>query len=517
MSENMKQKSSNEGSIRTTRPLTGKEFLDGLNDGREVWAYGERIHDVANHPAFQNTARSIAKLYDALHDPAHRDVLTTPTDTGSSGVTHPFFRVPHSQQDLIADRDAIAAWARMSYGWLGRSPDYKASFLTSLGVRPDIYGDFADNAKNWYIRSQENVYYWNHSIINPPIDRHLSPDEIGDICVHVEKECDDGLIVSGAKVVATGSAICHYNFIGHYGLPIKKREFALVFTVPMNAPGVKLICRPSYSMAADKMGSPFDYPLSSRFDENDTIMILDKVKVPWENIFIYGDVDKVSLFFAESGFFHRAMLHGVTRLAVKLDFISGLLLKGVEATGTKDFRGVQTRVGEVLSWRNLFWALSDAMIKSPEPWGEDALLPRYEYGVAYRWFMTKGYPRVKEIIEQDLGSALIYVNSHARDFSNPELSPYLDKYMRGSNGYSAVERVKLMKLIWDSIGTEFANRHELYELNYAGNHEITRLDTLWTSQASGLVDQLKGFAEQCMSEYDLDGWVGNDLIWPSSR
>ncbi|MGS0628033.1 MULTISPECIES: 4-hydroxyphenylacetate 3-hydroxylase N-terminal domain-containing protein [Photorhabdus] len=513
----MKQESPDENNTRITRPLNGKEFLEGLNDGREIWAYGERIHDIANHPAFQNPARAVAKLYDALHDPAYRDVLTTATDTGSCGVTHPFFRIPRSQEDLIADRDAIAAWARISYGWLGRSPDYKASFLTTLGVNPEFYGDFADNAKTWYTRSQEQVLYWNHALINPPIDRHLPADEIGDVCIHVEKECDDGLIVSGAKVVATGSAITHYNFIGHYGLPIKKREFALVCTLPMNSPGLKLICRPSYALAADKMGSPFDYPLSSRFDENDTIIVLDKVKVPWENIFIYGDVEKTSSFFAEAGFFHRALLHGVTRLAVKLDFLCGLIIKGVEATGTQAFRGVQTRVGEVLAWRNMFWAISDAMVKSPQPWHGDALLPRSEYGMAYRWFMTLGYPRIKEIIEQDLGSALIYVNSHARDFTNPELAPYLNKYVRGSNGYSAVERVKLMKLIWDSIGTEFAGRHELYERNYSGNHENIRIELLLTAQESGLMDQFKGFAEQCMSEYDLHGWIGNDFIWPSSR
>ncbi|NHB93657.1 4-hydroxyphenylacetate 3-hydroxylase N-terminal domain-containing protein [Photorhabdus cinerea] len=517
MSDEMKQKSPDENNARITRPLNGKEYLEGLNDGREIWAYGERIHDITSHPAFQNPARAVAKLYDALHDPAYRDVLTTATDTGSCGVTHPFFRIPRSQQDLIADRDAIAAWARISYGWLGRSPDYKASFLTTLGANPEFYGDFADNAKTWYTRSQEKVLYWNHAIVNPPIDRHLPADEIGDVCIHVEKECDDGLIVSGAKVVATGSAITHYNFIGHYGLPIKKREFALVFTLPMNSPGLKLICRPSYALAADKMGSPFDYPLSSRFDENDTIIVLDKVKVPWENIFIYGDIEKTSSFFSEAGFFHRALLHGVTRLAVKLDFLCGLIIKGVEATGTQDFRGVQTRIGEVLAWRNMFWAISDAMVKSPQPWHGDALLPRSEYGMAYRWFMTLGYPRIKEIIEQDLGSALIYVNSHASDFTNPELAPYLNKYVRGSNGYSAVERVKLMKLIWDSIGTEFAGRHELYERNYSGNHENIRIELLLTAQASGLVDQFKGFAEQCMSEYDLNGWIGDDFIWPSSR
>ena len=259
-------------SARASRPYTGDEYIESLQDGREVFVYGEKVEDVTRHPAFRNAVRSTARLYDALHDPDKQDVLTTTTDTGSGGITHPFFRTPYGSADMLADRDAIAEWARMTYGWMGRSPDYKASFLGILGANADFYEPFGDNARRWYIESQEKCLYWNHAIINPPVDRNLDPDseDVRDVFIHVDEERDDGLIVSGAKVVATGSAITHYNFIAHYGLPIKKREFALVCTVPMGAPGMKLICRNSYSNVADATTSPFDYPLSSRFDENDS-------------------------------------------------------------------------------------------------------------------------------------------------------------------------------------------------------------------------------------------------------
>jgi 4-hydroxyphenylacetate 3-monooxygenase len=413
---------------------------------------------------------------------------------------------------MVADREAIAEWARMTYGWLGRSPDYKASFLGILGANADFYEPFADNARRWYTESQEKVLYWNHAIVHPPVDRNRNPDEVRDVFVHVEEERDDGLIVSGAKVVATGSAITHYNFIAHYGLPIKEREFALVCTIPMGAPGMKLICRNSYCEVADTTTGPFDYPLSSRFDENDTVFILDKVKIPWGNVFIYGDPEKASTFFPGSGFLHRFTFHGVTRLAVKLDFIAGLLMKGLDATGSKDFRGIQTRVGEVIGWRNLFWGLSDAMAKTPDEWAHGSVLPHLDYGLAYRWFMTVGYPRVREIIMQDLGSSLIYLPSSAADLQSPQTRPYLDTYLRGSGGMDAEERIKLMKLVWDSIGSEFGGRHELYERNYSGNHEGVRVEMLFAAQESGMTDSMKGFAEQCMAEYDLNGWTAPDLI-----
>jgi 4-hydroxyphenylacetate 3-monooxygenase len=497
-----------------TRPMTGEEYLERLRDDRAIYIYGERVKDVTTHPAFRNSARSIARLYDALHDPATRDVLTDVTDTGSGGFTHRFFKIPRGVDELVANRDAIAAWQRLVYGWLGRAPDYKASFLTTLGGNPDFYEPYQDNARRWYKDVQESVLYFNHAIVHPPVDRHRPPDEVADVYVHVEKETDNGIVVSGAKVVATASALTNYNFIAHYGVPLRKREFALIFLVPMGAPGLKLISRASYEMQAALLGTPFDYPLSSRFDENDSILVLDNVLVPWENVLIYGDIEKANSFILESGFVQRLTFHGLTRLCVKLDFIAGLILKAVEATGTSEFRGVQAAVGEIIAWRNLFWALTDGMARNPSPWVDDAVHPNLEYGLSYRVFAPVMYPRVKDIVESTVGSGLIYLNSHAADFKSAEIRPYLDKYVRGSEGMVALDRVKLLKLLWDAMGTEFGGRHELYERMYAGNADDVRIQTLQAATAVGTADQMRGFAEQCMAEYDLDGWTVPHLINP---
>jgi 4-hydroxyphenylacetate 3-monooxygenase len=493
--------------------MNGAEFLDSLRGPREIWIYGERVKDVTEHPAFRNPARMMARLYDALHDPQFKSVLTCPTDTGSGGFTHRYFRAPTSAAHLVAGRDAIAAWARLSYGWIGRTPDYKAAFFGALGANADFFTPYQDNARRWYAKAQEQVLFLNHALVNPPVDRNKPPDDVADVYIHVDQETDDGLIVSGAKVVATGSALTHYCFLATSGfLPIATKPFALVCIASLDTPGVKLICRPSYSMIAEAMGSPFDYPLSSRMDENDAILVFDRALVPWENVLIYGDVDKSNRMMAQTGFMPRFTFQGCTRLAVKLDFIAGLLLKAVELTGTSGYHGVQAAVGEVLAYRNLFWGLSDAMARTPVPWFRSTVLPNPEYAAAYRVFSTVAYSRVKQIIEQTVASGLIYVNSHAVDFQNPELRVYLDKYLRGSNDRSALERIKLMKLLWDAVGTEFGGRHELYEQNYAGSHDLNRIQTLQAALADGQAERFKKFAEQCMAEYDLDGWTVPDLI-----
>jgi len=131
--------------------------------------------------------------------------------------------------------------------------------------------------------------------------------------------------------------------------------------------------------------------------------------------------------------------------------------------------------------------------------------------MAYRFFAPLAYPRIKEIAEQTISNGLIYLNSHASDFKTPELRPYLDRYLRGSNGYDAIERVKLLKLLWDAVGSEFGGRHELYERNYAGGWEDVRMQTYQSATRGGTLGEMEALVDQCMADYDESGW--RDPAW----
>lgn len=510
MTEN--QSTERKSTEASARPQTGDEYLASLDDGREIWFDGERVKNVASHPAFRNSTRMIARLYDALHDEDASQKIVVPTDTGNGGYTHAFFRAPYSIDELRKGAEAIEAWARMSYGWIGRSPDYKAAFLSTLGSNTEFYSPYQENAKRWHQLGQERVLYFNHAIVNPPIDRNKAMESVKDVYMHVEKETDAGLIVSGAKVVATGSALCQYNFIGNYSpTPFQSKPFSAMFAVPMGTPGVKLISRPSYEFNAYKSGSPFDNPLSSRMDENDAVFIFDKVLVPWENVFAY-DPEKATNFYMGSGFIWRATMQGCIRLAVKLDFLCGLLIKSLEMTGTKDFRGIQTRIGEVITYRNLFWSLVRTMVNGAEKFSDGTYLPNIEACEAYRVMAPTLYPKIRDIFQKDIASALIYTSSSVKDWHQPELKAYLDQYVRGSADHTAEERVKTLKLAWDATSSDFGSRHELYERNYAGNHEQIRVDAYLGAVATGRAQNFVSFVEQCMSEYDTNGWTVPDLV-----
>src|SRR5437773_937735 len=328
--------------------------------------------------------------------------------------THRFFAPSYSAEELLAARDAIAAWARLTYGFMGRTPGYKAAFMATLGANPEFYAPFDNNARQWYRRYASKALFLNHVLINPPVDRMKPVHEIKDVFLHVVRETDAGAIVSGAKMLATGSALTNATFVAQNSAVHleagKAEDFALVFIASMDTPGTRLLCRPSYEQNAR---SAFDHPLSSRFDENDAVLIFDEALIPWENFLVFRNVERANAFFPESGFFNRYNLQAGTRLAVKLDFMTGLL------------------------------------VRKNRP---------------YRATAATAHPRIK-----------------------------------------------LFKPLWDAIGSEFGGRHELYDRNYAGNHEQIRVDAVSSARRAGALDQCLKLVDQCLADYDLDGWV--DETW----
>jgi 4-hydroxyphenylacetate 3-monooxygenase len=166
----------------------------------------------------------------------------------------------------------------------------------------------------------------------------------------------------------------------------------------------------------------------------------------------------------------------------------GIITKALRAAGSDEFRGNQALLGEIIAWRNLFWGLTDAMAHNPTHWVSDAVLSNAQSGASYRVLAGDGYRRVREIVEKIVASSLIYLPSSTKDFLNPAVDSYLAKYVRGSHGIGYRERIKVMKLLWDAIGTGFGGRHGPYETNYAGNHEDIRIQALWHARGSGALD-----------------------------
>src|SRR2546425_1966505 len=158
---------------------TGKEFLQGLKDQpREIWIGGERVGDVAAHPAFCNVAGSVAALYDLQHDPALRDQMTFVSPSSGERVGTSFL-VPRTRDDLAQVRRMMKVWADYSGGMLGRAPDYLNRAVTAFAAAAPYCGEndprFADNVRRYYEFCREQDVCLTHTLINPQANRATGP------------------------------------------------------------------------------------------------------------------------------------------------------------------------------------------------------------------------------------------------------------------------------------------------------------------------------------------------------
>ncbi|RKS78741.1 4-hydroxyphenylacetate 3-monooxygenase [Actinomadura pelletieri DSM 43383] len=447
---------------------SGAEYLASLKDARRIHVDGEAVQDVAHHPAFAPIARTIADLFDVAADPASGLARTDP-DTGAT--VNRLFTAPRSREDLTAFRAAATTWARRTHGWVGRSPDHVGAFMAAFAAHPEAFAggdhDFGANIAAYHRRIVEEDLYVSYAIIPPQVSRattaHAWDGEL--IQAGVAEERPDGIVVRGAQMLATGGAVADEIFVSCIKpLSPEDTDFAISFAVPVGAEGLKLYCRRPYAPAAT---SHYDYPLTTRFDESDALVVFDDVFVPWERVFVYRDVAGLRRQFFDTGAHALGNWQAQIRFSVKLQFLAGLARKVAAVNGVDKFPGVVEKLGEVASLASLVESavLAAEYTATPDEQGMWRPGARALYGAM--GMQSELYPRVLAILRDLVGGGVLQVPSSIADMTNPETRADIDRYVHSPNA-PAEERVKLFKLAWDAIGSEFAGRHHQYELFYAG-------------------------------------------------
>lgn len=481
---------------------TGKDYLQALRDGREIWLDGERVEDLTTHPAFRRSVRSIADLYDMTHEPLHSEALTVALQGFDEPVSRAY-QIPRTRDELRAKGRAFKQWSEASFGFLGRSPDYMASAVAGFAAAPGILeGASFDGSANMlahWRRMAEGDLYQAHTLVNPQIDRTKAPSEQeeDDLYLRVVQERDGGIVVRGAKMIGTAAALGDEIFVGvTQRMAPSEADYALSFSVPVSSPGVRFISRASYEA---KASSVFDYPLSSRFDENDALVVYDNVFVPWERVFAYRDPEVCHLQFWKTPAFLSFIHHGATRFWTKLEFLTGVAILIARANNTYDLPPVRMQIGKLMAWLNTAKALVVAMEENCEPVPDgEGVMPNREIAHAQLAIGPELYPKVLNEIKLLAGGGLIQLPSSYRDLLQPEVAGLLGKYVR-SPGHDSERRIKLFKLAWDALGSEFAGRHDQYERFYHGSPHVYLPAIVRESDTEACA----ALAGKCLDGYDL--------------
>src|SRR5258706_874869 len=479
----------------------GAQHIQSVRDARAVYLNGKIVPDVSVHPAYRNAVGSAGALYDYQAHPDNIERMTF--DVGDGRRISRAWQLPKSYDDLVERRKALVEWAGLSCGFLGRSPDHVASSMSGMMMGIEVFDRYDEKRgrafRDWYDYARKSDLFLTYVINNVQGDRSKAFGSQGkgaeDMVARIVDEDSSGITIRGAKLFATSSIMANEIFVGS-GQPLKPGEEHLAFScaVPMNAKGLKLLSRKSFEAHA---ANEYDNPLSYRYDENDALVFFDDVKVPWERVFLLRNTDMC-----------RAQLHDTPahvyqnyqaqiRLSVKLRFLVGLAQGIAKTIGTINFPPVVDTLGKLASQA----ALIDGMVLGMEAGGAmrgEYFLPDRHLLYAAQVQSQEMYPQIISTIRELAVGALLMLPSSVQDFANPELAEIIS-LTQISPAMSGEDRVKLLKLTWDAVGSEFASRHLQYEMFYAGAQFVTRGHSYRTYDC----ERASGMAAAITSKYQL--------------
>ncbi|QDW38119.1 4-hydroxyphenylacetate 3-monooxygenase [Bradyrhizobium sp. KBS0727] len=481
---------------------SAKEYLSNLKDGRTIYINGDRVADVTAHHAFRNVATSMAGLFDFANAPANRELMTF--DTGA-GRANRIWQLPTCYAELVERRKALEAWASLHAGFMGRAPDHVASCISGLYMGLDVFKAYdparAGALEAYYRYARDNDLYLTYVIINPQADRSKEASEQADpfLTAGVVDRDAEGITIRGAKMLATGGVVADEVFVTTIQ-PMRPGEerYAMSFAIPMNTKGLKLLSRKSYEDAARAV---FDNPLASRFDENDSVLYFDDVKVPWDRVFIEGNVEMCQKQFHATPCHVYQNYQAMVRLNVKLKFLTGLAHRTAEMNGVTQFPQVREMLGQLAAETGMVDALVAAMEAKGAQVGAYFVPDRHTLYAA-QVLTQQLYPRIVNTLRELAGGGMIMLPSSVADFANPEIAALIDKTQQSPKANSR-DRVKFYKLAWDAVGSEFGSRHQQYEMFYSGATFVTKGHSYRTYDWAGADKLVQGM----LDSYDVNGVV----------
>lgn len=474
--------------------ITGKQYIERINQLKtEVWIDGEPvIGNISEHPAFKGIMKSQATLYDSQHDASLTEMMTYRSPSTGEPVGMSYFQ-PKTKGDLVKRREMIQQWARLNNGLMGRSPDYMnttlMAFASSSGLLKGKKNCFPENLQAFYEYAREHDLSMTHTFMDPQVNRaqyYLERNK-EPIAAKIVDRNAEGIIIKGAKLLATQGGITDEILVLSTG-GILEEEGGFAFSIPSNSKGLKFICRQSFVGGE----SVFNYPLSSRFDEMDSIVVFDDVLVPWERVFYYDNSAVANSFQIASSFQAFALHQVISRQIMKTEFVLGIAQSIINTINISEYKHVQEKVSEIIVGLETLKALvikSEVEAKVDE-WGfmrPDSMTLLIGINI-----FPRIYPRFTEII-QLLGASGLMTIPIEQDFQS-SIRNDLDQYLQ-SKGENAEERVKLFRLAWDLTMSPFGTRQTLYERFFFGD-PIRLSGQLYQSyNKEPYVERVKGILE----------------------
>ncbi len=442
--------------------LNGQAYRESLRDGREVYLDNERVTDVPNHPAFKPVVDIRARIYDMAHEARWRATMTY-ADEGGVPQAVPN-KPPRTKDDWRAKRAWVNAVMEDVGGVILRVGDETVGGLWAMldgkALLDEVDPRFGANILAQVERARVSDLMTVSANTDPKGDRSKPPQEQDpDMLLRVVRETDAGIVVRGAKY-ETAAAYAHQALvkptIANWG-DAKLSDYAVSFVCDMNAPGLKHICRPPYGTFLKRE----DYPISTRFDEIDSLIVFEDVLVPWERVMFYRHTRAAT--------FIRAMLHRYTgfpflqRIERIADLLIGTAMHNARQTGLDAQPAVREKLAQLACYREMVNAFLTAAIEDAQMSEAGLVMPHQSVFYAGRTLACAQLPAMMHLARELCGGQICVTPDHAA-FVGGETKAWMDKFYSVNEAWVAEDRRKLLAYARDLLNSASAGHRTTFQL-----------------------------------------------------
>ena len=479
---------------------TGKEHLERLRDGRVVYIGRERVDDVTTHPAFRHAAQTAAQIYDMKADPANHESITF-VEEGERYSS--YYILAKDRDDLRKRSQTHRKIAEVTHGFFGRSPDHVSSFVTGMCTKSDVLdterNKFSGNLHAYYEHMRRNDIYAAYAVLPPQAARDpafYQKQNLPIPTLQLVREEDDGVVISGMKMLATAAVIADEIWIGNV-IPLApdQSKQAITCAIPCNTPGLSLWSRkPMEPNAANQ----FDNPLTWRLDETDAMVMCDEVKVPWERVFVLDDPVQSYTIYNQTPSHCYGNHQSNVRFHTKMRLLVGIASKITQSTGANKIPAVAETLGRLSALEAGLGGMVAGQIEAAEDWPEGYATFNRRMMYAALNFCTENHSQLIDIVRELCGGGVFQMPADVTVMQDDELRQKFESFWQTPQ-MDALARMKLFRLAWDLVGSEFAGRHQQYEKFYAGASFIIRGHSFREAPWG----ELDGIVNDLLATYDV--------------
>ena len=452
--------------------MTKEQYIDSLRKmNPTVYMFGEKIDDVVDNPRIRAGIEATAATYEVAEDPAHRDLVITQSPLIDEPVNR-FTLPPASIEDLVARvkiNRTLGRYVGTCHQRCTGLDCISALSIVTYDIDQKHKTNYFERFQKFLAHVQKNDLTCNAGVSDVKGDRSKSPhtQQDPDMYLRIVEKREDGIVVRGAKSHQTGSLSSHEIIV----LPTRAlregdEDYAVAFAIPNDTPGLIHVVGRSSLDTREIDGCDVG---NARYSKYCPTVIFDDVFVPWERVFMCGEVEFAVDMVVKFSAFHRQS-HGGCKSG-KIDCMTGAAVTMMDLNGTRKASHLKQKVVDMIHRAETLYGCSLAASY------EGRCQPSGTFFIDTVLANASKIHEGREMAEAtrlmiDVSGGFVADLPSDRDLENPEVGALLKKYLKGAEGTSVEERIKMYRLV-EKMAMESADT--ISDIHGGGSPEAHRV------------------------------------------